>query len=621
MAHYVKLYLVVTGGLSLLVLAMPWLVLIGLMALILPGLILGLMPTAFMWGLGFAIPWFLFRSVLGDHLAIIPSLLIAAALFWFVPAPSIATSKARLAQSDRPMVLPAGKIRLSGDIRLEAPLLELEKQPPGAPYDAAEIAQRPYVCDALCAALLATPGVESVTVNAGGKTWEGVAPLTTHARTFRVVPKARCSGPSVRPHNADALEIKRPTPPGGIMQGLVQTLQAEWDVRLSTTDCIVAESPRTEYDFIIRKHDYRAFEEESPKRPEDSLRPLAVWVRRIELTDGTGKLLLSKTLATTRALVQPLMITPEGGMENFRFGFARRELSTGRRFEELKPNQLLSDHTTLRTEVDRSAIIEASRKRLGEALADAALPASDPAFKLVDPWFRSLDGQTLTAADRALVAKLVTDRRVTDFQGIYGAIKAMGAHAAELRGPMVERIATLDWRTDSDLKALGRALTSMPPGTFAEITEAERRILADPELRTMSAGLISRQSDRGAAAVPMLLDLLENHLRAIAQSTGESYKQPDHMVVIDRVRMAFCTLGPQAAAALPKIDAMMAEGLIDRRFATAREWHYMLARIGKPISAIPKPDNLSGTEERFQRNLKDRLDHHRPDRSCGPQWS
>ena len=78
MARIVNLYLIVTGITTALVLMMPWLVVLGFFALILPGLILGWTPTAFLWGLGFALPWYLLRPILGDYLAIVPAMLVAA---------------------------------------------------------------------------------------------------------------------------------------------------------------------------------------------------------------------------------------------------------------------------------------------------------------------------------------------------------------------------------------------------------------------------------------------------------------------------------------------------------------------------------------------------------------
>jgi len=622
MTRIVNLYLLVTGGLAALVLMMPWLVILGAFLLILPGLILGLAPTAFMWGLGFAIPWYALRIALGDYLAIVPAAAIAAAFFWLVPQSSIVTSKARLAQSVKPELIPSQPIGLSGNILLSDFSMTLAKQQPNTKFDREELAQRPYICNALCAALLATPGVTSVTVNSNNRAEEGNTPLTPHARTFRVVPKSQCPRPSVRPTTPDELGLVR----GGssrerIRQAVARPLQAEWDVRLSTTDCIVAEPPRTEYDFIIRKHSYHAFEKESPGRPHWSLRPLAVWVDRLDVTDGAGRMLLSKTSAWTRSLVAPLLIAPEGGLENFAFQWGRKRLSNGNsRYSSWNANQLLADHTTLRTEVDFAKVMQASRDRLAHALADPSLPSSDPAFQLAGPWFHSLAGQEVTADDRALAARAIRDPRVT-VGGIWDAIKAMGDDAVELRQPMIERIAATDPSAPNPPRDIGRALSSLPPGIFANLIETERAILADPTRRVLAPGLISRQADRGAAAVPMLLGILDYHLREIAREKAQRNSgASDNMVPVDRVRMAFCLLGPEAASALPAIERLTAEGLVDSRIADGGDWHLMLARIGKPVGEIAKPKNRSGTAAQFHRNLQDRLDRFRPDR-CGPQWS
>jgi hypothetical protein len=622
MTRIVNLYLLVTGGLAFVALAAPWLVIIGMMMLILPGLILGLAPTAFLWGLGFAIPWYALRGVLGDYLAIAPAAAIAAAFFWLVPQASISQSKARLAQSIRPEVMPGEPIRLSGDILLSSFAMATEKGEPNAPYDRDELARRPYVCDALCAALLATPGVTSVTVNSHDRIEDG-GPLTLHARTFRLIPKSECSGATVRPKDPDQLGLVRRSaePREGIRQLLARPIQAEWDVRLSTRECMVAEAPRQQYDFIIRKHNFRAFSDDSPKRSHWSLQPLEVTVDRLDVTDGRGVILLSKTLARTSALAAPLHIGTSGGMENFHFEWGRKSLSNGQRYEHFNANQLLADHTSLRTEVDFATVMKATRDRLAHALDDPGLPASDPAFKLSSPWLHSLEGQRLTRDDRDMVAKLVRDSRVTNFDGIWAAIKSMGDDAVELRGPMIDRIAATDLSASDPPRALGRSLGSLPPGTFAKLTEAERAILADPARRVLAPGLISRQADRGAEAVPMLLEILEFHLRDIARERTERMSRAsDNMIPVDRVRMAFCLMGSEAASALPVIEKLTGEGLVDSRFAESREWHLMLVRLGKTVREIVKPKNLSGTEARFHRNLQERLDRFRPDR-CGPQWS
>ena len=166
MLRLVLLYLGITGVGAFIALSAPWLVILGLFLGILPGLVLGLMPTAFMWGVAFALPWFLLRAALGDQLAILPAALIGAAAMWFIPAASARASRTLLDGALVPDVIPHDRIALAGDILLEVPILKLARQVDGAPEE--EYSRRPFQCTALCAALLATPGVTSVTLNAIG---------------------------------------------------------------------------------------------------------------------------------------------------------------------------------------------------------------------------------------------------------------------------------------------------------------------------------------------------------------------------------------------------------------------------------------------------------------------
>ena len=106
MAALLKLYLVFTGIGAAVSLLMPSLVVAG-MFLILPGLILASMPTAFLWGCIFAAVWFPLHHALGDAPAAAVALAITAALVWFAPQPSRALSAARLAATVHPDVLPA----------------------------------------------------------------------------------------------------------------------------------------------------------------------------------------------------------------------------------------------------------------------------------------------------------------------------------------------------------------------------------------------------------------------------------------------------------------------------------------------------------------------------------
>src|SRR4051812_45117599 len=65
---FLTVYLLVTGIGAAAALAMPGLVVLGFFLLILPGLVLNLAPTAFLWGCVFTASWLAARIVLGDTL-------------------------------------------------------------------------------------------------------------------------------------------------------------------------------------------------------------------------------------------------------------------------------------------------------------------------------------------------------------------------------------------------------------------------------------------------------------------------------------------------------------------------------------------------------------------------
>ena len=217
---------------------------------------------------------------------------------------------------------------------------------------------------------------------------------------------------------------------------------------------------------------------------------------------------------------------------------------------------------------------------------------------------------------------MIRDSRVRDFNGLWVVAKTLGPASGVLREPLIDRIATLDWRTDKELKLLGAMLDKLPPGTFAVSSAKERAILADPDRRTMASGLIVRLADQGAPAVPQLLDLLGDHLGRLSfDRNQQNDPTPEHMIVIDRVRMALCRLGPAGASALPRLEALMAKSPAYADRMDGREWQLMLARIGKPVRDIPKPDSTSNSVAQFHANLQSRLDHFDLARDCQSQWS
>src|SRR5688572_14131356 len=65
---FLTIYLLVTGIVAAVALAMPSLVVLGFFLLILPGVVLSLAPTAFLWGCAFTASWLAARILLGGTL-------------------------------------------------------------------------------------------------------------------------------------------------------------------------------------------------------------------------------------------------------------------------------------------------------------------------------------------------------------------------------------------------------------------------------------------------------------------------------------------------------------------------------------------------------------------------
>ena len=611
MAQLLKLYLVVTGIGAFIAVAFPAIVVIGLF-LIVPGLILSLMPTAFLYGCVFAALWFPLQSWLGPLPATAIALPATALLLYAIAMPSNAISRARLAEAAKPNVTPHQPLIIAGHVRLDMPSVTTEPFDPANPK-----AVRPVACNALCAAMLFTPGVDSVTLNPSGArdateaTATGAAPLDPAARTFRRVPRAQCT------------ETLRPTDAGGFGPDYdgVRALEAEWNLRLSTSDCIIAVPTRQQHDLVVVQGSYRLFGDRVGGKGW-SLGARAVGVDRLEIRRADGNVLLRALIAKTEALTRPLLITPGGSLENFSFGWSRTELYNTGRYATLDTAGLLKAHTNLVLTADPVATARLARDRLQAMVDDPAVTAADTGWSAAEGYFAQLRKTRIDEADRRLLPALIRDQRMVRFRGIWDAIHAFGDQGAILRDAMVDRLAAPGSDDDREARRiLGQAIANLPPATFASPSPAELRLLGDPALRSRAPGLIARQADRGAAAVPLLLDIIEYHSRAWADSRNDTTRRREpgdnrDAVTIDAVRMAFCRLGPAGASALPRLTALERERDAARLPWGDREWTFALARLGQPIESFVKPDNLSGTTEQFHANLRRRLANFRPDQDC-----
>ena len=491
-------YLTVTGILAALALAAPSLVVLGLFLGILPGLVLGFAPTAFLWGALFASVWWPLHGAVGD----VPAAALAAAAAYAVlralPARANRPMQARLAALRGEDVTPAERIALRGTVTFA---LTHPYEQPGS--DRTRNGQRERACDPLCVAALFTPGVDAVVrlhLHAPDRD-PRVGPVSA-PETYRVARRA-AGAPSVMP--ADLAKH------GAWHAGWERAARAlgdAWRLRIARGETIVRhDGDGGPADFTVSVQEWR--EDVVPRRGPWTLAPGPLHARRIEVRDRAGAVLLRRTVANAPLRSRMLNVAGSGSPESFRLHWGNASTRRGEpRTDELHATAVLREWTTLRLDADpREAALEA-RADLARLLADRARPIDDPTFALVRPVLCDVEEHGPVAGDAALLATLVADTRSRDHDGLSGAIRKLGADGALLRDVLVRRVLAGRFPDDFHLGALGEALRHLPPGTFATPTPWERQLLADQERRLWARGLIERQSDRGAAAVPLLLDVL-----------------------------------------------------------------------------------------------------------------
>ena len=619
MPKLLKRYLLVTGILAFVAITMPGLVAIGLF-LIIPGLLLGLAPTAFMWGCFFTLGWALVRRFASQPIAMLAGVAVTAAIAFAVPWPSQQAGRKLLDSSLMPDISPSGRVAPAGDVRLDIQPRPDNKNPPVKGY------VRAYSCDNLCVTLLFTPGVRSVTVNDSGpftpeQHRQGTGEFSTGSRTYRLLPKAECGGREIKPDIEGRVGLVGKTLEDN------RAIESEWNLKLSSESCIVAEPPISHWDVMLRQGHY-SYPDKDTKRGPWSLATGRAQVTYVEIHGGNGDVSLRRLISRVSVLARPFSISPSGGLENFHFGWTRETLSNARRYAEGGDLvSILKAHGTLAERAPAADLLPQIRKRLQQAVADPALPATDPAFATLETYFGGIAAKPLGDTDRALVKSLILDERLTSYRGIYHLKKLPPDQHREVRDAIVHRLLTTGKVPALVKSELGNVFTESPKGAFVKLSKTEQQLLATPDRRVAAPGMVARLSDAGAAPVPLLIDLLRHHADALTaalaskeNATDRSARIHTHSRMVEAARVAFCRIGGAGSSALPQIEAMISGGVIPAYSLNGHggmEWDLTLVRLGKPLDSIKKAENLSGSEANYRRNMEEKLRRFKPDQSCG----
>lgn len=615
MPKLLKTYLIVTGALAFIALAFPALVVIG-MFLIIPGLILGLAPTAFLWGCIYAAAFWLARSLLRASWAVPAAFALTALVLWMIPQPSVLMAKVMLARYHLANVTPNAQIRPQGDIRIDAQFARWDNA------NREKLGFRSYSCDNRCLALLFEPGVRSVTVTrTAAPTFEdirdGRSRLDGAARTYRLLPKGQCGNRGLEPDLVGRV--------GQFGQTLEdnRAMAAEWGLKLTTDVCLIGEAPTDHYDILIRTGVWQSDKPNAPARSPWTWPMGEARANYGEIRGSGGIVLFRRFNLAVHALSAPLFIGTRGGIENFRFGWETQNFPSKVSTNWEEPVKDADAALAVRRTLDPAMGLISARKAVRAAL-DTPSSTEAAISTLVGNYMNLFAKADPTPEDLSLIAELLRDGRLTDFEGAWVLPKKLtGTQLNEMLPLVIHKLSALPNTVRFDSNSLGSVLEKWPKDAFADPHRETLALIADPVRRRRARGLIARMSDMGTRGAPMIADIIAWHVNAAqnfnsrdpALSPTEKYGgYSAHRSTISAGIRAMCRLGSLANSQLPKMLEL--ERRFDRGGFERRDWDRMMLRIGKPLAQIEKPADLSGSEENYRRNLTQWLARFTPEQSC-----
>ena len=611
MEAFLVRYLIVTGVGALIVLSAPSIVIIGFLFLFLPGLVLSLLPTAFLYGAVFAAIWWPAKMIVGEWPAVLVAAAGTIALLWAIPTFANRTIDARIAEHRRDDRDDGARLPLRGVVRIardrwehvdsaspegrawaEAARARSAPDPGGAP-------PRPIACDGLCAAFLFTPGVEAV-ILAPERRGPAPAAVPPAPVLFRIDRTPGCT--SVVDVGSQWVGI-------GDLPREWQQLRDGWRTRMAAGECIVPAEPEGAADLAIVLTE--AFNEGGGAWSLTDPRRRAT---RLEIADRDG-VRLRRTMVSTGRLAVPLRVGWRGTASTASFGWERTWLADGREAGFFRPLALLAERLGLDLAPDAAATALAARRQLAALLDDPDRPADDPGFALPEAVLRDIGEHGAKPGDAALIVRIAADPRTRELGRLAQAIGRIGPDAARLRQPIVSRLLRAP-AGDEAAATAGRALARLPAGLFATAMPEELALLGDPARRESATGLIRRQADRGADAAPMLLDMLADVFRRRGEEPGRSGPDRERDTEV-AIRHALAMLGPGIAGHRPRLEAILDAQTTRKGRVKTWHWEVTLIRMGAAPESFENPSWHGGDAAEYHRLLRREVERFARDVAAG----
>jgi hypothetical protein len=573
-------FLIPLGLITALVMVAPSLVVLGFFCLIIPGLLLAIIPTVFVYLLGtvlirLALP---IRSEITANLI---AFVLTIGLSALMMEPWRSSKLETYALAKLPEITPREKLKIDGDILLD---WTHRTYPPRETVE----------CDFICAALLDTPGVTSVT-----------RVCEQGSATFRRGP----NNPGILVTPVDPQDIlkkfaklnnDRKFHGFAVEQQADRAIQAEWALRISQGDELrrTAPLPADRMDWTIK---YVRLHEK--KQPD---------VERLEIRNCAGDVVARTSLV--RHFVPGSLFwfdfaggSSADGFSGARFTIGGSTVSNQARCYEFDSAVELLRTVSIPQPEAQADVITQTERALNDVLDN---PDATETQLLIAPMWLEQFRYNADHDQLDLIAKILMDDRIADPANLLRVALSSKADLTPLRAGLVKRYFGA---TDPGSKTWYiKSLVGLADGTFAQPTDEERAIWHQAIDVNEAAPFVERLADQGPDAVPQLMAILD-----------ASLEKPWHARwrVLEGICEACKRLGPDATAAAPQIRSLIEtspKALLNSS-DDRQQWLVALHLMGVEIKDLPfgvkalEPAKLASESRRIlqqvQRYAKDRRAH------------
>lgn len=588
----------VITALAFAALSMPGLVVIGFFMLIIPGLILAISPAIALYGWLFVAPYAALRNVSYAWWRAALVGLFGPLLFGFgLPALSNAKTHVNLAAAVASDIRPAQPLSINGTVAL------IRDKNTGGWH------KNDDGCDDLCLRLLYNGNAKIVYIGQLGRS--GMA--------FAIERRSECP-PFVLSQDVFKWHKWPGRAPGrkGIDWPPLPNLKEVVEARIASGDCLVRATGTIHPDWAIE----RVALPRNDSNDVWSMAPRVAQGERITVyrRDGSGMRVVGRfTNAFASTLSAPLAPTLAGGIENSRWAWGRTTVGDSRWDWD--------SVTALRSLIAFNAGIPDGtspmrmRELLAYALADPRRARDDAGLLLANSVMVDIARNDAKPGDAELLAKAIADDRFTKIEPRYEIAKKLGTDYAVIADSAIGRLGrlpTID-TTTFPYSSLNTIIAQMPDTWFEAPPAKLTTLLLNPVIAARSGRIISKLDAGGAAAVPLLTEIVTQGAERVSNIEDSGYDRQFASDGMDTAVRALCRIGVPARRAVGPIIVAK-----QKLIATSRQWRdtnsgkysaqwrgqkvnnrfvATLVSLGVPITEFRAPDHPSSTVNGSWQNM------------------